>query len=211
VIIIVDYGIGNLGSIINMFKRVGCRAERSSDRDVIAAADRLVLPGVGAIDPALQRLDELDLRGPLTELVVEKKKPILGICLGMQIMAQESEEGERRGFGWIDGKVKKFSFPTTGGVKAPHMGWNYVDASNPHSLNGSLGDGARFYFVHGYHFVCHRPQDVMMTAHYGGMDFTAAIAHDNIVAVQFHPEKSHRYGMALLKGFSKWTPERVEA
>lgn len=206
-IVVVDYGVGNLGSIINMFKRIGQKVVRSGDREVMSAADRILLPGVGAYDAALEKLDRLDLIGPLTELAIEKKKPILGICLGMQIMGNSSEEGERRGLGWIDGDVVKFTFSPEQKIKVPHMAWNYATPSKDHHITKSMGEDDRFYFIHSYHFSCSHSEDVLMTAHYGGNEFTAGIARNNIAAVQFHPEKSHRYGMEFLRQFSNWEPE----
>lgn len=205
-IAVVDYGVGNLGSIINMFKRIGQVAVRASDRETLAAAERILLPGVGSYDVALERLEKLDLIGPLSERVLEKKTPVLGICLGMQIMGNSSEEGEQKGLSWIDGKAIKFAFPSAENVKIPHMGWSYVSPSKTHHLTKYMGEDNRYYFVHSYHFVCSNPDNELMSAHFGGMQFTPAIVQGNIAAVQFHPEKSHRYGLELMKQFSNWNP-----
>lgn len=197
---IIDYGMGNLGSIKNMIKKIGHTAEITDDIEVIRRADKLILPGVGAFDRAMSNLKDLDM----IALIQEKAKegtPILGICLGMQLLADSSEEGILPGLGLIPGKVTKFlSTPT---LKVPHMGWNILNYT-PNQCRLFTGfdvfEETRFYFVHSYHYVCSDAAHSVGTSAYG-INFTAAVQRDNIVGVQFHPEKSHKFGMLLLKNF----------
>jgi glutamine amidotransferase len=205
--VLIDYGMGNLGSILNMFRRIGVPVVRATAPREIEAASKLILPGVGAFDPAMRRLRELDLLAALTERVLNKGVPLLGICLGMQLLAEASEEGESAGLGWIPGQVRRFVFPAGSNVKIPHMGWNFVDRAKSHPLTEPVADDSRFYFVHSYHFGCERPDDVLLTATYGEQPFVAAVASGHIAGVQFHPEKSHRYGMAVLRAFVQWNPK----
>jgi imidazole glycerol-phosphate synthase subunit HisH len=208
-VVVIDYGMGNLGSVLNMFRRIGVQAVRSSDTATIAKASKLILPGVGAFDRGMESIDKLGLRGVLDQKVIEEKVPVLGICLGMQLMCDTSEEGVAPGLGWMKADVIRFRFePATDGTKpkVPHMGWNYVRVSKPHALTETLGEDARFYFVHSYHVVCADPADVLLVGHYGGMRFAAGMARDNVVGMQFHPEKSHRFGMTLLRSFLAWSP-----
>jgi glutamine amidotransferase len=202
---IVDYGVGNIGSLINMFKRIGVAADRVTDAAGIRAAHRLVLPGIGAFDQAMRALGERDLIAPLTEMAMEKRIPVLGVCLGMQLLSRGSDEGKLSGFGWIDGWVRNLAPAREAGLRVPHMGWNFVEPAKPHPLLAELDEGARFYFVHSYFVDCARPADILLRCDYGS-PFTAAVARDNVAGFQFHPEKSHRYGMSLLKAFSKWSP-----
>lgn len=207
-ITVVDYGMGNLGSIINMFERLGIRARLSSSAKEIEAAERLILPGVGAFDQGMQQIRARDLRGPLDSAVLDQKRPLLGICLGMQLLGRGSEEGNEPGLGWISGAAKRFSpVPDQTGQtdKVPHMGWNYL-TSAPHPVLNDLGSDPRFYFVHSYHVVCDDARDVVAASWYGGAPFAAGIAHGNVIGMQFHPEKSHKYGMKLLQNFAQWQP-----
>lgn len=202
-IALVDYGMGNIGSIVNMLKRIGagvcvCVAQDSA---ALLAADKYILPGVGAFDRAMRNLRDRGLDGVLTEQVVARKKPVLGICLGMQLMSASSEEGSESGLGWIDAATRRFSFPLDGACKIPHMGWNTLSAGKESALFASLDGESRFYFVHSYHVVCNDPGDVLATTRHG-YDFVSALQRGNIMGVQFHPEKSHRFGMAVLKNFT---------
>lgn len=206
-ITVLDYGVGNIGSVMNMFRRLGIPAKRSGEKLDIERASKLVLPGVGAFDAAMKRLRELDLIEPLERRVIAEKVPLLGICLGMQLLAERSEEGDEAGLGWIRGAVRRFSFAAGANIKIPHMGWNFVERAKGHPLTRSIGDDARFYFVHSYHFVCASPNDVLLMATYGGQSFVAAVTAGHIAGVQFHPEKSHRYGMAALRAFAQWNPQ----
>lgn len=199
-IAIIDYGVGNLGSILNMFKKVGVDATVSSSDRVIRAADGIVLPGVGAFDPAIKNLRATGLIPVLEEEAVNRQKPLLGICLGMQLLGRESEEGVEAGLGWIEGKAIRLASPEND-LKIPHMGWNTV-AARPHNpLFQGMRDDARFYFLHSYHLQCDNENDVAGETQYG-IRFTSSCAHGNIFAVQFHPEKSHSFGMTLLRNFA---------
>ena len=204
-IVIVDYGIGNLGSIANMFKKVGAAATISSDVTVIGDAEKIVLPGVGSFDRAMRELNASGLI-PTLDAKVHAGTPLLGVCLGMQLLARGSEEGALPGLGWIDASVVHFRPPGSNGartgLKVPHMGWNVLEPAREHPLLADLGEEPRFYFVHSYHFVPDDPSTALGLVDYGG-PFVAAIARDNILGVQFHPEKSHRFGMQLLRNFAE--------
>ncbi len=203
-LVIVDYGMGNLGSIVNMLKRVGIAAILSSDTDVIAQAEKLILPGVGAFDNGMRNLNHMGLVDVLNQQVLECKIPILGICLGMQLLSQCSEEGQLSGLGWLDAETIRFRFDGThDSLKVPHMGWNTVHTRSSHPLLSGLEENNRFYFVHSYHMRCIPESAVLGETEYGGL-FTSVVACENIVGVQFHPEKSHKFGMRLLQNFVNW-------
>jgi glutamine amidotransferase len=202
-ITIVDYGVGNLGSILNMLKKVGAKAQTSSDPEVLRQAEKLILPGVGAFDAGMKKLNETGLVPVLNELVLEKKVPVIGLCLGMQLMTKRSEEGTEAGLGWIDAQTVRFKFgPENAHLKVPHMGWNTLDICRPHPLVADLAPESRFYFVHSYHIVCADETDVVANTDYG-YPFTAIISRGNIMGAQFHPEKSHKFGMQLLRNFAE--------
>lgn len=203
-IVIIDCKIGNIGSIINMFKKIGVKAKPSSDKDEILAADKLLLPGVGAFDNGMRSLRKAGLIEILNQKVLVDKTPILGICLGMQLLMQKSEEGTEEGLGWLDGEVKKFDFGANSDkLKIPHMGWNMVHPLQTDSLFHEMGEEEkRFYFVHSYHVVCENSDDILATTRYG-YEFTSSVHKDNIYGAQFHPEKSHKFGMNLLKNFAE--------
>ena len=203
-ITIVDYGVGNLASIKNMLKRIGVNAIVSSEESEILSAEKLILPGVGAFDTCAQRLQESGLVAVLNEKVINKKVPILGICVGMQLLTFGSEEGKLPGLGWINGNIIKFRQDMLANdFKIPHMGWADVQLSKPSSLFNEMTDTEpRFYFVHSYHPVVNQQEDIMAYAEYG-YPFIAGIERDNILGVQFHPEKSHKFGMKLLENFVK--------
>ena len=202
-ITIVDYGMGNLGSIKNMFKKIGVDSDVTGDIDSIERASKLLLPGVGAFDAAMQRIDEMGLREVLNKKALVEKVPVLGICLGMQLLVDRSEEGTREGLGWIEGEAKKFSFPGSSNqhLKVPHMGWNGVSVANETALTNSFDDDFRFYFVHSYFVEVGNDDHIMLTTDYG-INFHSGISKGNIYGAQFHPEKSHRYGMQLLSNFA---------
>jgi len=203
VITIVDYGVGNLGSIVNMLKKIGAKARASSDPDVLRQAEKLILPGVGAFDPGMRKLNEVGLVPLLNELVLEKKIPVIGLCLGLQLMTRGSEEGTEAGLGWVDAQTVRFKFePENAHLKIPHMGWNTLDIQRQHPLVADLGPESRFYFVHSYHIVCKDETDVVAYTDYG-YPLAAVIGKGNIMGAQFHPEKSHRFGMQLLKNFAE--------
>lgn len=200
-IVLVDYGMGNLSSIANMLRKVGADVTISGDAAQIRKASRLILPGVGAFDHGIGRLNSSNLRSTLDDLVLCKKIPVLGICLGMQLMTKRSDEGVLDGLGWIDAETLRFSFPLSEKtLKVPHMRWNEVNAVDPELFPGLPTEAPRFYFVHSYYVVCKNPADVLCrTVH--GHSFVSAFRHENIMGVQFHPEKSHRFGMRF---FEKW-------
>ena len=201
--LIIDYGVGNIGSIINMFKKIGVEASLSSSKDEILAADKLLLPGVGSFDKGIQNLKSSGLIEILNKKVIEDKTPILGICLGMQLLMDSSEEGHEQGLGWIKGQVKKFDFlENEEKLKVPHMGWNVLLSPQKNDLFKDFKDEDRFYFSHSYHAVCENDDNILAQTKYG-YNFTSSIYKNNIFGVQFHPEKSHKYGMKLLKNFSE--------
>lgn len=201
-ITIVDYGMGNLGSIKNMFKRINVESEIASEPEKIRQASKILLPGVGNFDAAMERIASSGLRPILDFKVKEEKTPVLGICLGMQLLTNSSEEGVLPGLGWIDAKTTKFRFPEDQKLKVPHMGWNRVYEVNSSALTKDLPEEPRFYFVHSYYVQAAKQADVLMSTHYGH-DFHSVIQHENIFGAQFHPEKSHRYGMKLLENFAR--------
>jgi len=200
-IVIVDYGLGNLGSIKNMFKKIGREAVISSSSSDIERAKKLILPGVGRFDQGMMNLRNLDLVTVLTEKVIQKKTPILGICLGMQLFARKSEEGESTGLGWIDAEVVRFKFDDKERhLKIPHMGWNLVEIRQRNPLFEEMYPEPRFYFVHSYHIACRNEEEVLTQTFYG-YKFVSSVKKENIYGVQFHPEKSHKFGMKLLDNF----------
>ncbi len=198
-ITIVDYGMGNLGSLANMLRRIGVSVTIESELEGIQKAKKLVLPGVGSFDTAMSRLRAIpDLIEILDEKAMIEKIPILGICLGMQLLTSESEEGSNRGLNWISGKTIKFRYHK--GLKVPHMGWNNTNSINNSSLTNSILSTDRFYFMHSYYVKVENRSEAIMTSNYG-VDFDAVIGRDNIFGVQFHPEKSHKYGLQILTNF----------
>ena len=200
-IIVIDYGMGNVGSVLNMLKKVGAEASSSSDPRTIAQAQKLILPGVGAFDQGISNIDAHHLKDVLTRRVLEEKAPFLGICLGAQLLARTSEEGILPGLGWIDAKVIRFRFPySLGGLKVPHMGWNNIIFKQENPLLQDLDDEPRFYFVHSYYIDCNNRKNIVATSLHG-LEFAAVINQDNIWGTQFHPEKSHKFGMRVLKNF----------
>jgi glutamine amidotransferase len=199
-IVIVDHGMGNLGSVGNMLRRIGSDGVRSADPDVVARAEKLILAGIGAFDGAVGRLADLGLVDALNDAVLHRRVPVLGVCLGMQLMARSSDEGSRSGLGWLDADVRRFAFPADVTLPVPHMGWSEVHPTRPSPLFEDGTADLRFYFSHAYHLVCHDPDDVAATATYG-YEFAAAVHRDNIVGTQFHPEKSHVFGMDVYRRF----------
>ncbi len=203
-IVIIDYGMGNAGSVVNMLKVAGAKAVVSSDFKEIEQADKLILPGVGAFDKAMANLRDLELLSVLNQKVIQQKTPILGICLGVQLFANSSEEGQLAGLGWIDAEVKKFRFETNlSHLKIPHMGWNLIKVKKESLLLKELEKDCRFYFVHSYHIVCNDSEDELTETFYG-YGFTSSVQKDNVLGVQFHPEKSHKFGLKLLSNFVRY-------
>jgi glutamine amidotransferase len=201
-ITIINYGMGNLGSVQNMLKRIGVATKITSDIKEIEKAEKILLPGVGAFDAAIQKIDELNLRSLLVHKALEQKVPFLGICLGMQLLTRSSEEGVLKGLDLIPAKTIKFKFDNNPSLKIPHMGWNFVKQNNPSKLTEGFREDYRFYFVHSYKVVCDKNENSILKTDHGG-EFDSAIQKDNIFGAQFHPEKSHKYGMHLLTNFSK--------
>jgi glutamine amidotransferase len=199
---IVDYGLGNLKAIANIYKRLNFNAEFVKTPEQLNSAEKIILPGVGAFDHAISELNNSGMREKLDELVLEKKVPVLGICVGMQMLGKRSDEGNLEGLGWIDANVIKFD---TNLIKQkpqlPHMGWNDVHPIVDNPLFQELQTNSIFYFLHSYYFSCNNLQDAIAKSHYG-LEFTCSVNHDNIYGVQFHPEKSHQYGIQLLKNFA---------
>ncbi|MGR3173266.1 MAG: imidazole glycerol phosphate synthase subunit HisH [Candidatus Scalindua sp.] len=202
-ITIIDYGMGNLGSIANMLKKIGVASKVSSDVSVIKSADKLILPGVGSFDNGMKNLRERDMIPILNTRVLQDKIPILGLCLGMHLFTRRSEEGQLPGLGWLDAETIRFKFDDAHNqLKVPHMGWNRVEICKPNPVFKDMHPDPRFYFAHSYHLVCKDTQMIVAQS-YHGFKFASVVARDNIVGVQFHPEKSHKYGMKLLKNFAE--------
>lgn len=199
---IVDYGVGNIQAFLNVFKRLGIDAQRAGNPDALQDATRLILPGVGHYDHAMQRLNASGLRPHLEKLVLGEKVPVIGVCVGMQMLAQGSDEGTLPGLNWIPGRVRAFaSNPQSAKLPMPHMGWNVLQPRTGGKLfSQGLDDSPQFYFLHSYFFDADDKADVVATAHYG-FDFDAVISRGHIHGVQCHPEKSHHWGEQLLKNF----------
>jgi glutamine amidotransferase len=203
VIAIIDYGMGNLGSIANMFKRIGAVVTITSDSAVIARADKLVLPGVGAFDAGMQNIRARNLLDVLNQKVITAKTPILGLCLGMQLFTRRSEEGVLPGLGWVSADTLRFRMSRHHAhLKVPHMGWNSLTVKQSHLVFRNLEEQARFYFVHSFYVRCDSAENVLATTVYGD-EFASAIVKENIIGTQFHPEKSHTFGMELLRNFAE--------
>lgn len=200
---IVDYGLGNVQAIENIYRRLGIPVRVASDAASLSQADRIVLPGVGAFDWAMGRLDASGMRATLERRVLEDKCPVIGICVGMQMLARRSDEGRSAGLGWIDADVRLFDESRFDGpTHLPHMGWNDVTPRSGESLFAGLEEDSRFYFLHSYFFAPADGIDDIATCNYGG-EFCCAIRHGNVMGVQFHPEKSHQWGIRLLKNFAE--------
>lgn len=201
-IAIINYGLGNLTSIRNMFKRIGCDTVITDNKEEIRNASKLLLPGVGHFKKGMSNLNSTGLAELLNEEVKEKGKPILGICLGAQLMTAHSQEGDVDGLGWVNATTIKFDAEKLNGLPVPHMGWADVKAKQGHELWDNIPENPRFYFVHNYHFLFDNPDLITATATYG-YEFACAFHNDNIYGAQFHPEKSHKFGMKVLENFSK--------
>lgn len=198
---IINYGLGNLGSIQNMLKVIGEKSIISSDINELETCDRYILPGVGAFDAGMQKLSESGLTEFIKHVAINDRRPILGICLGMQLLGRKSEEGTLPGLGLIPFDNIRFRLDDTE-LKVPHMGWDIVDFKQNSPLISGLEGTQRYYFVHSFHAQCDNDENILMTCDYG-YEFAASVVKDNIMGVQFHPEKSHDFGMALLTNFVK--------
>lgn len=201
-ITIVDYGLGNIGAFANIYKRMDMPVRIARTADELASAERIILPGVGAFDHAMDLLDASGMRDTLEELVIGLKRPVIGVCVGMQMLADGSDEGVRAGLGWIPGRVRHFSSaPSNASLPMPHMGWNDVKPTAGERLFGGLERDARFYFLHSFYF---EPADEgYASAHASyGLEFACAVRRGHVHGVQFHPEKSHHFGSTLLKNFA---------
>lgn len=200
-ITIVDYGIGNLGSIHNMLKKIGYESVISHDREIVERATALILPGVGAFDAGMQHLHASGLVAPLNDLVLNKGIPVLGICLGAQLMTLSSDEGVEPGLGWFQAHTRRMDFSgIEGRWPLPNIGWRDVQAQNGCDFLQGYDEQPRFYFVHSYYLKAQNPAEVSMTARYG-FEFACGLSRDNIHCVQFHPEKSHKFGMNFFRQF----------
>lgn len=200
-IAIIDYQTCNLGSLVNMLKRAGFVARGVETPDQLEGATHVILPGIGHFDTCVRNLREHGFEEPLHRLVIEQKTPLLGVCVGAQMLTNGSEEGNEPGLGWISGETRRFRLPEGSRLKVPHMGWNEVRPRRPHRIFNRLVETPRFYFVHSYYMAPESASAVLAETTYGD-SFASAISHDNIAGVQFHPEKSHRFGMALLGAFA---------
>lgn len=200
---IVDYGLGNIRAFSNAYKKLGIPFAVAKNSDDLKKATKIILPGVGAFDQAISLLEKSGMRQTLDDIVLNRHLPVLGICVGMQILACSSEEGSLTGLGWIDGEVRKFNPPSSKhSMLVPHMGWNDVKPLKINGLLKGLEYDARFYFLHSYYFQSHRNEDIIAVTDYGGQ-FACAVNFENVYGVQFHPEKSHHWGIQLLKNFAE--------
>jgi imidazole glycerol-phosphate synthase subunit HisH len=202
-IAIIDYGLGNVKAFANVYNKLNIPVLVAKQGEEIKKATKLILPGVGAFDHAMQMLDKSGMRQALDEMVLHRHLPVLGICVGMQLLVQSSEEGKLPGLGWIDGEVKRFN-PSAfkDSMRVPHMGWNNIQPVKTNGLLQGLGPDARFYFLHSYYVHCTHEEDVIAVTEYGD-SFACAVNHGNIYGVQFHPEKSHQWGIQLLRNFAE--------
>jgi len=201
IIHIPNLSIGNTKSVINMISRIGGKVIMANSPDELLNAKKIILPGVGSYDIGMRELHDDEWIGTLNKLVIDQKVPVLGICLGMQLFFNNSEEGTESGLGWIPGHLKKFVSEENNPIKIPHMGWNAVNVLRKDGLIPAFNDEElRYYFVHSYHAICENQEDLVATAFHGS-NITAAVQKNNIYGVQFHPEKSHRFGMDLLTNF----------
>lgn len=198
-IVIVDYDIGNISAVQNMFQRIGAACTVSSKAEDIEQAERIVLPGNGAFDACMLNLKNSGLIPVLESRVLQHGAPLLGICVGAQMLGHGSAEGIEPGLGWLNMRVERF--PALPNLRVPHMGWNHVKSQKPHTLTDAMSDETRFYFVHSYYMKPIEKDDVLLSTQYG-IEFASAVARDNIMGVQFHPEKSHRFGKQLFKSFA---------
>lgn len=201
-IAIVNYGVGNVRAFSNIYESLNIPVILASTAEDLNKATRIILPGVGAFDHAMQRLNDSGMREKLEEKVIKEKLPVIGICVGMQMLANRSDEGKEAGLGWIEGTVRKFDVSKIPyHTRLPHMGWNDVTPIKQSRLFEGLEKNARFYFLHSFYFECAHSEDTMAVADYGG-EFSCVVGRNNVYGVQCHPEKSHKFGIQLLKNFA---------
>lgn len=201
-IAIIDYGLGNIAAFAAVYNKANIGVTVARTADDLKGVSKLILPGVGHFDHAMRLLQQSGMLDALNRMVLGEKVPVIGVCVGMQILARSSEEGTLPGLGWIDADVRSFkSSEATRTMAVPHMGWNDVTPRQPSPLFAALPNDARFYFLHSFYVACDRQDDVLATSHYGS-DFTCAVRSANIYGVQFHPEKSHHCGDRLLRNFA---------
>ena len=202
-IAIVDYGLGNVIAFANVYKKLNLPVIVVKQAQDLKQATKVILPGVGSFDNAMQRLEKSGMWQILDEMVLQRHIPVLGVCVGMQMLAHSSQEGKRPGLGWIDGQVQRFIPAASGNsMRVPHMGWNNLKQLKTSSLLQGIDADARFYFLHSYYFCCRHSQDIVAVTDYNG-EFVCVVNSGNIFGVQFHPEKSHRWGVKLLENFGK--------
>lgn len=216
-IVVIDYGAGNIRSVMNMLKALGAKARIAQGGDALEGATRLILPGVGHFDHGMAQLEARGFLGPLNERVLQERLPILGICLGAQLIARGSEEGTRAGLGWVAADVVAFDRTRLGpNLRVPHMGWAETWAHEravaqerlPRAIDATLGPESRFFYVHSFHLLCDDPDAAVLRANHG-YEFPAGVASGNILGFQFHPEKSHAHGKTILNAFLNWHPKVV--
>lgn len=200
---VIDYGVGNNGSVLNMLRHIGVQATLVDDPEALEKCERLLLPGVGAFDRGMQVLQERGLAEAVV-LSAAAGTPVLGICLGMQLLSNGSDEGQLPGLGLVDARCHRLP-ATDSKFRVPHMGWSWVDVAREHTVMAGPPQPMKFYFAHSYHMVCADPTLEIGRTDYAEM-FTSVVGRDNVLGTQFHPEKSHAYGMALLRSFSEWSP-----
>lgn len=202
-ITIVDYGLGNIAAFANVYNRLNIPVSIAKTADALADATKLILPGVGHFDHAMELLDRSGMRSTLDDLVMNRRVPVIGVCVGAQMLARSSEEGRLAGLGWVDAEVKAFkSWDATRNMPTPHMGWNDVQSLGDSALFKELQSDVRFYFLHSYYLQCDRRENIAATSHYGA-EFCCVVNAANVYGVQFHPEKSHRFGTQLLQNFAE--------
>lgn len=200
---IVDYGSGNIQAILNIYKRLNIECSTAKTARELESATKLILPGVGAFDKTMKQLVDSGLKDKLDELVLQRKVPVLGICVGMQIIAKDSDEGQLPGLGWIDGHVKRIDVSNfSQKPHVPHMGWNSINPKKDHSIFNNININQGFYFLHTYYFSCTNDENILCTTNYGN-SFPSGVISDNILGMQFHPEKSHSNGIQLLKNYAE--------
>lgn len=200
-ITIADYGLGNIRAFLNIYRRMNVEVKTAVSADELQGATKVILPGVGSFDQAMRQLEQSGMRPALDDLALRQKVPVLGVCVGMQMLGQGSDEGVLPGLGWIEGRVKKLEVPQAAErLPIPHMGWNDVHPQRRSKLFAELDSDARFYFLHSYYFHCRHQEHEIATSNYG-TTFACAVNAGNIFGVQFHPEKSHQHGDRVLKNF----------